>query len=248
MNRKRFLYSSILAGIGLQFPFQAFFKTPIEFQNISIEQVLGLDTSHLEPSPILLEKKTYKSFSKMQSAALKDDIHLQIVSGYRSFSNQKQIWEKKYNQLLKTHSSTEAISEIITYSSIPGTSRHHWGTDIDIIDQSVQLPKGDILLEKHYHGTGVFSNLKVWMERYGSDFGFELVYTDDKTRTGFLYEPWHYSFSPTSKDFLSLQMEESFQTSWEKLSFDGKSKMTPEFIASYFKNYALGISTFLMPS
>jgi hypothetical protein len=86
------------------------------------------------------------------------------------------------------------------------------------------------------------------MERYGSDFGFELVYTDDKTRTGFLYEPWHYSFSPTSKDFLSLQMEESFQTSWEKLSFDGKSKMTPEFIASYFKNYALGISTFLMPS
>jgi LAS superfamily LD-carboxypeptidase LdcB len=248
MNRKRFLYSSILAGIGLQFPFQAFFKTPIEFQNISIEQVLGLDTSHLEPSPILLEKETYKSFSKMQSAALKDDIHLQIVSGYRSFSNQKQIWEKKYNQLLKTHSSTEAISEIITYSSIPGTSRHHWGTDIDIIDQSVQLPKGDILLEKHYHGTGVFSNLKVWMERYGSDFGFELVYTDDKTRTGFLYEPWHYSFSPTSKDFLSLQMEESFQTSWEKLSFDGKSKMTPEFIASYFKNYALGISTFLMPS
>jgi hypothetical protein len=248
MNRKRFLYISTLSGIGFQFPFQAFFKKPTEFQNISIEQVLGLDTSHLVPSPILLEKKTYKSFSKMQSAALKDDIHLQIVSGYRSFLQQKQIWESKYKQLLNTHSSTEAISEIITYSSIPGTSRHHWGTDIDIIDQSVQLPKGDILLEKHYHGTGVFSNLKMWMERYGSDFGFELVYTDDKTRTGFLYEPWHYSFSPTSKDFLSLQMEESFQTSWEKLSFDGKSKMTPEFIASYFKNYALGISTFLMPS
>jgi LAS superfamily LD-carboxypeptidase LdcB len=248
MNRKRFLYTSTLAGIGLQFPFQAFFNKPIEFQNISMEQVLGLDTSHLEPSPILLEKETYKFFSKMQSAALKDDIHLQIVSGYRSFSQQKQIWEKKYNQLLKTHSSSEAISEIITYSSIPGTSRHHWGTDIDIIDQSVQLPKGDILLEKHYHGTGVFSNLKLWMERYGSDFGFVLVYTDDTTRTGFLYEPWHYSFSLTSKDFLSLQMKESFQKSWEKLSFDGKSKMTPEFIASYFKNYALGINTLLMPS
>jgi len=248
MNRKKFLYSSILAGIGLQFPFQAFFKTPIEFQNISIEQVLGLDTSHLEPSPVLLEKETYKSFSKMQSAALKDDIHLQIVSGYRSFSQQKRIWEKKYNQLLKTHSSSEVILEIITYSSIPGTSRHHWGTDIDIIDQSVRLPKGGVLLEKHYHGTGVFSNLKIWMERYGSDFGFELVYTDDTTRTGFLYEPWHYSFSPTSKDFLSLQMKESFQKSWEKLSFDGKSKMTPEFIASYFKNYALGINTLLMPS
>jgi LAS superfamily LD-carboxypeptidase LdcB len=248
MNRKRFLYSSILAGIGLQFPFQTFFKTSIDLQNISIEQVLGLNTSHLEPSSILLEKETYKSFSKMRSAALKDNIHLQIVSGYRSFSQQKQIWENKYNQLSKTHSSSEAILEIMTYSSIPGTSRHHWGTDIDIIDQSVQLPEEDILLEKHYQGTGVFSNLKIWMERYGSDFGFELVYTDDTTRKGFLYEPWHYSFSPSSKNFLSLQMKESFQKSWEKLNFDGKSKMTPEFIASYFKNYALGINTILMPS
>jgi LAS superfamily LD-carboxypeptidase LdcB len=248
MNRKRFLYSSILAGIGLQFPFQTFFKTSNDFQNISIEQVLGLDTSHLEPSPILLEKETYKSFSKMQSAALKDDIHLQVVSGYRSFSQQKQIWESKYKQLIETHSSSEAILEIITYSSIPGTSRHHWGTDIDIIDQSVRLPKRGVLLEKHYHGTGAFSNLKIWMERYGSDFGFELVYTDDTIRTGFLYEPWHYSFFPASEDFLSLQMKESFQKSWEKLSFEGKSKMTPEFIASYFKNYALGINTLLIPS
>jgi LAS superfamily LD-carboxypeptidase LdcB len=248
MNRKRFLYSSILAGIGLQFPFQAFFKAPIDFQNISIDQVLGLDISHLEPSPILLEKETYKFFLRMQSAALKDDIHLQIVSGYRSFSQQKQIWESKYNQLIESHSSSEAILEIMTYSSIPGTSRHHWGTDIDIIDQSVQLPEEDILLEKHYRGAGVFSNLKIWMERYGSDFGFELVYTDDTTREGFFYEPWHYSYSPSSKDFLSLQMKERVQESWGKLSFDGKTNMTPEFMASYFKNYALGINTILMPS
>ena len=28
----------------------------------------------------------------------------------------------------------KAISEIIRFSTVPGTSRHHWGTDIDIID------------------------------------------------------------------------------------------------------------------
>ena len=27
-----------------------------------------------------------------------------------------------------------AIDKIIEYSTLPGTSRHHWGTDIDIID------------------------------------------------------------------------------------------------------------------
>ena len=26
----------------------------------------------------------------------------------------------------------DAINEIIRFSTIPGTSRHHWGTDIDI--------------------------------------------------------------------------------------------------------------------
>ena len=111
MNRKRFLYSSILAGIGLQFPFQAFFKAPIDFQNISIDQVLGLDISHLEPSPILLEKETYKFFLRMQSAALKDDIHLQIVSGYRSFSQQKQIlyYKNIFNRYVKT------LGQSVTY-------------------------------------------------------------------------------------------------------------------------------------
>jgi hypothetical protein len=43
-------------------------------------------------------------------------------------------------------------------------------------------------------------------------------------------------------------MKERVQESWGKLSFDGKTNMTPEFMASYFKNYALGINTILMPS
>jgi len=73
----------------------------------------------------------------------------------------------------------------MTYSSIPGTSRHHWGTDIDIIDQSVQLPEEVYSLGKTLPWCWSVSNLKIWMERYGSDFGFELVYTDDTTREGF---------------------------------------------------------------
>jgi hypothetical protein len=248
MNRKKFLYTTALAGMGLQFSFQSFLKLPIEFQNISLDQVLGMDSSHLEPAPVSLDKETYRSFLQMESAALKDNIHLKIVSGYRSYSQQKQIWESKYNRLIETHSAEKAISEITTYSSIPGTSRHHWGTDIDLIDQSVQLPKGDLLLEKNYHGTGAFANLKTWMERFGSDFGFELVYIDDSTRTGFLHEPWHFSFSKKSKVFLDIQMKEKFQKSWQKLNFKGKSEMSPEFIATYFRNYALGINPILMPS
>ena len=33
----------------------------------------------------------------------------------------------------------EAINEIIRFSTLPGTSRHHWGTEIDIIDEEFNI-------------------------------------------------------------------------------------------------------------
>ena len=42
-----------------------------------------------------------------------------------------------------------AIDKIIEYSTLPGTSRHHWGTDIDIIDAEPP-EEGDVLLPKNF--------------------------------------------------------------------------------------------------
>lgn len=74
------------------------------------------------------------------------------------------------------------------YSTIPGTSRHHWGTDIDIIDAN-QPYKGDPLESDKFHGDGPFCALKEWMDLHANTFGFYLVYTDNDKRTGFYYEP-----------------------------------------------------------
>ncbi|MFN2262228.1 MAG: D-alanyl-D-alanine carboxypeptidase family protein, partial [Psychroflexus sp.] len=97
-------------------------------EDIKVEHLLGLNPSHLKSDTILLEEETFDSFLRMKSLAEEDGIKIKIVSGYRSFQRQKSIWETKFKQFSESKSPIEAISEIITYSSIPGTSRHHWGT------------------------------------------------------------------------------------------------------------------------
>jgi LAS superfamily LD-carboxypeptidase LdcB len=248
MRRNQFIKLGFLASLGSQFEIKSEVFKAFSTQQVLIKHLLGLSTSHLFSDSVLLEKQTYQSFLKMKSEASKEGIEIQIVSGYRSFSHQKSIWERKFKQMTKQMSSEEAISNIITYSSVPGTSRHHWGTDIDIIDGAVKAPEGDLLLEQNYTGSGAYSALKSWMDANSKDFGFHLVYTDNSSRSGFNYEPWHYSYAPTSRKYINLQSSNEFLAAWKKLEFTGKSDMSHEFIETYFKNYSLGINPTLMPS
>ena len=245
MKRDEFLKLVSIAAAGIQLGFNS--KSLIlNLDNKAIQQALGLDDSHLVSEFIKLEKNTYQAFSQMKSKAAEAGIDINIVSGYRSFEHQKEIWERKFKHLTSEKKPLQAIMEIIKYSSIPGTSRHHWGTDIDIIDSAAQAPSGDLLIEKHYHNNGTFSKLKSWMDLNSKDFGFELVYTNDKERTGFKYEPWHYSFKPESKKYLKIQSQDNFLKAWQNLEFEGKSYLTDEFITTYFETYNLGINPVLM--
>ena len=109
----------------------------------TLVQTLGLDDSHLvELEGNLLTAKTATAFRAMQVAALRDGIDLQLVSAYRSFDRQKYIWEDKYKRYTAEGlSPKDAIERILQYSTIPGTSRHHWGTDIDVTDNNAPKQK-----------------------------------------------------------------------------------------------------------
>ena len=92
-----------------------------------------VDKKYHDKSEMYLQKQTLESFIKMREAAEKDGIHLTIISGTRDFYSQKSIWESKYNNYKKDGlSEIEIIKKIMLWSSMPTTSRHHWGTDIDI--------------------------------------------------------------------------------------------------------------------
>ena len=215
-------------------------------QEINTEILIGMDDSRIVSDTIHLEKETYSAFIKMKDAAEKDGIIIKLVSGFRDFYRQQMIWNNKYKKFTNEFSldGPTAIKEIIRFSTIPGTSRHHWGTEIDIIDKNFENEK-DLLISKKYEEGGIFNSLKKWMDKNSKRFGFYIVYDDDSNRPGFEYEPWHYTYKPISdlyqREFLKLNLKSIIS----KTKVEGKEFINDEFIKKYIDENIMGISSHL---
>ena len=145
-------------------------------------------------------RTVFDAYSTMRDSALKDGIDLIIVSATRNFDRQRQIWERKWNtnktnyssHLSDTTNDINNIRTIMQYSSMPGTSRHHWGTELDFIS-----------VEPDYwiHGEGL--RIYKWLCENAPKFGFYQPYTADPTRTGYAEERWHWSYRPLSEPYLN---------------------------------------------
>lgn len=179
------------------------------------DQLLGLDESHLilvGRGPHRLTAATAAAFNDMQVAAAYEGFNLQAASSWRSFERQLAIWNGKWrgerplldadNQPLDALQldDMERLHAILRWSALPGTSRHHWGTDLDIYDPD-SLPVGTRLaLEPwEYEAGGWFADLGEWLGDHMADFGFFLPYAKPlDAAQGVAYEPWHISFAPES--------------------------------------------------
>lgn len=154
-----------------------------------------LENQYHTKSKMFLEKETAISFKKMKSAAKKDGINLIIVSGARNYYSQKSIWERKFkNNQSKGLNPLENARKILRYSSMPSTSRHHWGTDIDINS-----------LEPSYFESGRGKREYDWLVNNADRFGFCQVYTDFNNmdrNSGYQNEAWHWSYTPKANIFL----------------------------------------------
>lgn len=151
--------------------------------------------TQMSSKEIYVQRETLEAFQRMHEAAKKDSIVLKIVSGTRSFNEQKSIWENKWKKAIVTQKTPKAAAlKILEYSSMPSTSRHHWGTDIDINSvDGAYFRKGKGL--KEYQ----------WLVANAPNFGFYQTYTSkEKGRTGYSMEEWHWSYMPLSKNYLEL--------------------------------------------
>ncbi len=197
-------------------------------------------------SSFKLQKEAFDAFQDMKKAALKEGITIKIVSGYRSFNRQKNIWNRKYNLYISQGLvPNEALQKIIEYSTLPGSSRHHWGTDIDIIDASVEAPK-NLLNEINYDENGPYFELKKWMDINSKSFGFYLVYTKNTDRKGFKYEPWHYTYKPLSGPMLNAFKKIDLIAFYNDLKLNGNQYLTREFLAKYTSENILDINESLL--
>jgi LAS superfamily LD-carboxypeptidase LdcB len=147
-----------------------------------------------------LRKESLEAFKKMQKAAKADSVNLFIVSATRNFDYQKRIWEDKWSGKIKVeekdlstvHDLNERTRMILLYSAMPATSRHHWGTDIDINEA-----------EDEYFETLEGKRVYQWLVSHAAEFGFCQPYTSKIAgRTGYEEEKWHWSYLPLSGEFL----------------------------------------------
>lgn len=246
MERSEFLKISGLTILGMGILPQLSFT--IFQENYSRDQLIGKDSAAIigDTYTTKMHKDVSVAFQKMKNEAAKEGFNIELVSAYRSFERQKEIFEAKYKRYIQQGlSPTEAIDKIIEYSTIPGTSRHHWGTDIDIIDANAPRPK-NVLQPEHFHGEGPFCELKNWLDMHANDFGFYEVYTDNANRKGFKYEPWHFSYAPISKPMLNAYKELDIKQILLEEKIMGAEHFTDAFIARYRKQNILDINPELL--
>jgi hypothetical protein len=84
------------------------------------------------------------------------------------------------------------------------------------------------------------------METYAHDYGFFLPYTQDKKRTGFNYEPWHYSFATLSKPMLKDYLELDHVKLILSDDLKGSDLLGHEFLKNYIKSHVMGIDPSLL--
>lgn len=124
---------------------------------------------------------------ELMNEAEKDGVHITVVSAYRSYDRQKQIWESKWGD--SDDVDVVRAEGILRYSSFPGTSRHHWGTDVDFNSVSPTYWQSE-------EGQEVFA----WLKANASRFGFCQVYGKGR-KTGYEEEMWHWSHMPTAQGY-----------------------------------------------
>lgn len=171
-----------------------------------------------------LHPNTLEPFLKLKKAAQKESIQIKIVSCFRSYEKQLAIWNRKllgkspvYNKNFQTISiptlkEEDALYTLLTWIALPGASRHHWGTEFDIIDAAALSPNDKFyLLPNEFSENGIFSRLGKWLKKNSSQYGFYFPY-DENSKGGIHHEPWHISHKETSTSFARLMQLDILKT------------------------------------
>ena len=178
------------------------------------QQLMGLSRPPLQAiGQHWLQPAAAAAFLAMQHAAAADGLQLKIASSYRDFANQQRIWQAKLaNQRpvfdraqqrmdLTALGEREKLYAILHFSALPGTSRHHWGTDLDIFDSAAIAADYQLqLTPAEYQTGGPFAKLDQWLSQHASRFGFFRPYQIDQG--GVAIEPWHLSYRPLAAQYL----------------------------------------------
>jgi LAS superfamily LD-carboxypeptidase LdcB len=176
-------------------------------------ELTGQARTHVVAAPELgtaLHVHVIAPFMNLRRAALSAGIDLKPVSGFRDFDRQLSIWNAKFSGDKPLYdaagrtldasqmSPSERVGAILQWSALPGASRHHWGTDVDLIDANAAAPGYRVQLSpSEFSPPGPFAGLAEWLETHAPRFGFFRPFRG--VLSGVQAEPWHFSFAPVAE-------------------------------------------------
>jgi len=225
------------------------------------EQLTGRTRSHVVPleaalagpTPVSLHPEAAQALRALHDAAALAGMDLAVVSGFRDFARQCDIWNAKFTGArplldragavldVRTMQGPAIVEAILAWSALPGASRHHWGTDVDVIDRAAPPVDAPVRLEPDEYATGGrFARLHAWLLQHSERYGFYHPY--DQPRGGVQPEPWHLSYAPLAHAALAALTLEVLQSALESCELAGRELVyaqLPSIHARYVRAVAM---------
>lgn len=175
-----------------------------------------------------LHRDVLGDFLALRDAAAADGIALFVASAYRNIERQLLIWNEKAEGKRPVYDVNgqpidlalleplERIEAILKWTALPGASRHHWGSDIDVYDGGIKLEQGaDVLLPERFSEGGEYASLAAWLAAHLHEYGFYRPYMG--ALAGVQAEPWHISHRAVSVLYRSRIGADELRTLVESL-------------------------------
>jgi len=176
-------------------------------------ELTGRTRTHLSDLPEFdrsLHVHAAAAFRSLHRAARAAGFDPYPWSSFRDFERQIAIWNDKFSGARAVRDANgrplditrltapERVAAILHWSALPGASRHHWGTDFDVVDRNALRDGYTVrLVAEEFAADGPFAAMHAWLEANASRYGFFRPFRG--VRSGVQAEPWHYSFAPLAE-------------------------------------------------
>lgn len=199
-----------------------------------------------------VDRNIVPSFNALKEILAKDGFQLRLESAYRNFEKQLSIWNRKASGQLKLLDSAgnpmerpqdeeQLMFAILTWSALPGASRHHLGTDLDVVDGNA-CPVGFEVQLTPAECDGMFApfheRLTELMDA-GEAFGFSRVFIPGRGKIQ--PEKWHIAHLPTSRKYVEdfsldglRRIYEGTDIACKSALLDNLEQLAKDFIYPYF--------------